>query len=118
MFVTKPQTLLVNEGDTIRLPCYVDRLEGFVMLWKRNKDIITVGHQIVDKNVRLEETDNGSTLVIGPASPDDEAVRCDLAKFEIISNLLLLCRTTPVRSHHTNHQRLCTQSKLEVRYNL
>ena len=26
-FVTKPQTLLVNEGDTIRLPCFVNRLE-------------------------------------------------------------------------------------------
>ena len=24
-FITKPQTLLVNEGDTIRLPCFVDR---------------------------------------------------------------------------------------------
>ena len=29
-FVTNPQTLLVNEGDHIRLPCFVDRLEGFV----------------------------------------------------------------------------------------
>jgi len=83
MFVTKPQTLLVNEGDTIRLPCYVDRLEGFVMLWKRNKDIITVGHQIVDKNVRLEETDNGSNLVIGPASPDDEAdYTCQISSYK------------------------------------
>ena len=45
------------------------------MLWKRNKDIVTVGHQIVDKNVRLEETKNGNSLVVGPASPDDEAVR-------------------------------------------
>ena len=26
-FVTKAQTLLVNEGDTIRLPCFVNRLE-------------------------------------------------------------------------------------------
>ena len=45
------------------------------MLWKRNVDIVTVGHQIVDKNVRLEETQNGNSLVIGPASPADEAVR-------------------------------------------
>jgi len=72
-FVTNPQTLLVNEGETIRLPCFVNRLEGFVMLWKRNKDIITVGSQIVDKSVRLEETKNGNNLVIGPASPGDEA---------------------------------------------
>ena len=32
-----------------RLPCIVDRLEGFVMLWKRGKDIITVASQIIDK---------------------------------------------------------------------
>ena len=73
-FQTNPQILLVNEGDTVRLPCYVDKLEGFVMLWKRNENIITVGSQIIDKSVRLEETSNGNTLVIGPASPTDEAV--------------------------------------------
>ena len=74
-FLSSPQTILVNEGDTIRLPCKVDRLEGFVMLWKRNNDIITVGDQIIDKSVRLEKTTNGNSIVIGPASPEDEAVR-------------------------------------------
>jgi len=82
-FITKPQTLLVNEGDTIRLPCFVDRLEGFVMLWKRNMDIVTVGHQIVDKNVRLDETKNGNSLVIGPASPADEAdYTCQISSYK------------------------------------
>ena len=73
-FLSTPQTLLVNEGDTIRLPCKVDRLEGFVMLWKKNKDIITVGDQIIDKSVRLEKTSNGNSIVIGPATTEDEAV--------------------------------------------
>jgi len=82
-FVTLPQTLLVNEGDTIRLPCFVNRLEGFVMLWKRGKDIITVGNQIVDKNVRLEQTENGNNLVIGPASPNDEAdYTCQISSYK------------------------------------
>ena len=48
-FISSPQSVLVNEGDTIRLPCMVDRLEGFVMLWKKNMDIITVASQIIDK---------------------------------------------------------------------
>ena len=74
-FLSTPQTLLVNEGETIRLPCKVDRLEGFVMLWKKNKDIITVGDQIIDKSVRLEKTSNGNSIVIGPATTEDEAVR-------------------------------------------
>lgn len=82
-FQTNPQILLVNEGDTVRLPCYVDKLEGFVMLWKRNVDIITVGSQIIDKNVRLEETGNGNTLVIGPASPSDEAeYTCQISAYK------------------------------------
>ena len=34
-----------------RLPCIVDRLEGFVMLWKKNGEIITVASQIIDKVV-------------------------------------------------------------------
>ena len=48
-FISQAQSVLVNEGETIRLPCMVDRLEGFVMLWKKNKDIITVASQIIDK---------------------------------------------------------------------
>jgi len=82
-FISSPQTLLVNEGDTIRLPCKVDRLEGFVMLWKRNKDIITVGDQIIDKSVRLEKTTNGNSIVIGPASPEDEAeYTCQISAYK------------------------------------
>ena len=74
-FLSTPQTLLINEGDTIRLPCKVDRLEGFVMLWKKNKNIITVGDQIIDKSVRLENESNGNSIVMGPATPEHEAVR-------------------------------------------
>ena len=52
-FPSTPQTLLVDEGDTVRLPCQVDRLEGFVMLWKKESDIVTVADQIIDQ-VRSE----------------------------------------------------------------
>ena len=48
-FTSSPQTLLVDEGDTVRLPCIVDRLEGFVMLWKKEADIVTVAEQIIDQ---------------------------------------------------------------------
>ena len=43
------QVLEVNTGDTVRLPCLVDRLEGFVMLWKKKDNILTVAEQIIDK---------------------------------------------------------------------
>ena len=48
-FVTAPQSIIENEGGTVRLPCIVERLEGFVLLWKKNTDIVTVASQIIDK---------------------------------------------------------------------
>ena len=47
-------TMITNTITTIialatRLPCLVDRLEGFVTLWKKNGEIITVARQIIDK---------------------------------------------------------------------
>ena len=38
-----------HQWSFFRLPCVVDRLEGFVMLWKKNGEIITVASQIIDK---------------------------------------------------------------------
>ena len=79
-FVTAPQNIIINEGDTVRLPCIVERLEGFVLLWKRESDIITVAHQIIDKRVRLEEETNGNYLILGQAAPEDSGVRKDFKK--------------------------------------
>jgi len=73
-FLSQPQAVLVNEGDTIKLPCIVDRLEGFVILWKKNNDIVTVASQIIDKRVRLQEEGNGSYLLLDQAKPQDEGV--------------------------------------------
>ena len=66
IIVYRAQQLVVNSGDTVRLPCQVDRLQvrlvrnslvpvhflfsqGFVMMWKKQSDILTVSDQIVDK---------------------------------------------------------------------
>jgi len=73
-FLSTKQELLVNEGDTIRLPCIVDRLEGFVLLWKKNMNIIAVSSQIIDKRVSVDESSNGNHLVIKQASSADEGV--------------------------------------------
>lgn len=73
-FVSEPKKAMVNEGDTLRLPCIVDRLEGFVLLWKKNTDIITVGSQIINKadsRIKLEEEQNGNYLVISLAEEAD-----------------------------------------------
>ena len=71
--ITEPLTLMVDEGDVIRLPCKVDHLEGYVILWKKDNNIITVDDKILDKRFQLEQDNDGSTLVLGPAEPGDEA---------------------------------------------
>jgi len=74
--LSDPLELVVNEGQTVRLPCLVDRLEGFVLLWRKNDRIISVGPQIVDKStstIQLEEEENGNTLVISLTDHTDEA---------------------------------------------
>merc|ERR1719186_1242406 len=75
-FISHPLQLVVNEGHTVRLPCLVDQLEGFVLLWRKNDQIISVGHQIIDRSssrIQLEEVENGNTLVINLADDTDEA---------------------------------------------
>ena len=52
-FLSTSQRLLVDEGDTVRLPCLVDRLEGFVLLWKQQSDILTVANQIIEQVTRV-----------------------------------------------------------------
>lgn len=73
-FVSTSTNQLVNEGDRIKLPCIVDKLEGFVLMWKKGKTMVAVGSQLIhkdDNRVQLEETENGNTLVISLAEPSD-----------------------------------------------
>lgn len=73
-FQTTGQNMLVNEGATIKLPCLVNRLEGFVLLWKKGEDIITVGNQVINKadaRLQLIQETNGNTLVISLAEEED-----------------------------------------------
>ena len=66
IFKSVSQTLIVDSGDTVRLPCIVDRLEGFVMLWKKQGDILTVAHQIQNKVITNY---NGSHILVPSTYP-------------------------------------------------
>merc|ERR1739838_1242552 len=75
-FLSQPLDIVVNEGQEVRLPCLVDRLEGFVLLWRKNDRIISVGDQIIYKTeskIHIEESKNGNTLVIDNVDDSDEA---------------------------------------------
>jgi len=85
-FLTQPQQLVVNAGSTARLPCLVDRLEGFVLLWRRDGDIVSVGNQIVDPSsprVAVEEEEDGNTLVVrGVTQLDEASYTCSVSAFK------------------------------------
>lgn len=87
VFITRPQNLMVNQGDTIRLPCYVDNIEGSVLLWKFGETILTVGGRVIDKSdkhqrLELHEENNGNYLVIsGAESEDSGSYQCQISSF-------------------------------------
>jgi len=67
-----PQHLVVRRGQTVRLPCLVDRLEGYVLLWRKDDNIVSVGSQVLDSSggISVEECDNGATLVLSGLQGD------------------------------------------------
>jgi len=103
-FVSPPLHLEVNEGQTVRLPCLVDRLEGFVLLWRKNNRIIAVGQQILDKSgprVMLEHKENGNNLVITNAEHTDEAEYiCSVSTYKKNRNQTQCSSTSHPSDHH------------------
>ena len=67
---------IVNEGDTIKLSCIVDKLENFVILWKKGaENILAVGDKPTngkDSRMKIESVPNGNQLVISLADYSDE----------------------------------------------
>ena len=74
-FTSIPAKILVNQGETIRLPCFVDKIEGYVLLWKFGDTILSVGGRVIDTSregrMVLEEETNGNFLVINEAASSD-----------------------------------------------
>jgi len=72
-FTSLPTKVLVNEGGVIRLPCFVDKIEGYVLLWKHGDTILSVGDRVIEKGRRLtlEKETNGNYLTIHDAKGTD-----------------------------------------------
>jgi len=77
-FISQPKKVMVNEGDTIKLPCLVDKIDNFVILWKKKtaagKTILTVGDTVTgseDGRTKVEANSNGNLLVISLAEAED-----------------------------------------------
>lgn len=109
-FVSSQLDLVVNEGETIRLPCIVTRLQGFVLMWKKNGNIISVGNQILgnlDSSYHLEPKENGNNLVISLAELTDEGdYVCQVSAFR------------PTQIHHSVKIRVRPTIEIEPKESL
>ena len=99
-FVSTSKTIMVNEGDTIKLPCTVDKLENFVIIWKKGSEILAVGDKPFDgKDVRIKIDNkiNGNILVISLAeSWDGGEYTCQVSALDTLE----LKHTVTVRGRH------------------
>eukprot|EP00088_Acartia_fossae_P020868 TRINITY_DN22382_c0_g1_i5.p1 TRINITY_DN22382_c0_g1~~TRINITY_DN22382_c0_g1_i5.p1 ORF type:complete len:460 (+),score=82.85 TRINITY_DN22382_c0_g1_i5:76-1455(+) len=85
IFTTEQHSKLINQGDRIRLPCFVDKLDGFVVLWKRGETIISVENRVIsfpDNRAKIEGEKNGNWLIIESAREQDEGTyTCHITAF-------------------------------------
>ena len=51
-FISQPKKIMVNEGDTIKLPCTVDKLDEFMIMWKKGSRIIALGENFMEPDPR------------------------------------------------------------------
>lgn len=56
-FISSSKHFIVNEGDSIKLPCLVDNLENLIIIWKKGAKIVTLGdkpYEDDDKRIQVE----------------------------------------------------------------
>lgn len=69
-FVSRGQTFRAVIGDTLVLPCEVEDLGEYVLLWRRGSSVISAGTLMVTRNTRLRLID-GYNLEINNVMPQD-----------------------------------------------
>ena len=70
-FTSVPQHFRVRLGDSVRLPCEVDDLGDYTLLWKREEgDILTAGTILISKDNRISH--EGNSLVIRGINLSDQ----------------------------------------------
>jgi len=74
-FITNAKSIMVNEGDTIKLSCVVDKLDNLIIMWKKGNKIIAIDDKLFepdeDDRTKLEKVENGNKLTIKLAGEDD-----------------------------------------------
>ncbi|XP_044743694.1 lachesin-like isoform X2 [Chrysoperla carnea] len=69
-FVSHSQTFRAVIGDTLVLPCEVEHLGSFVLLWRRGSSVLTAGALMVTRDKRFKLL-NGYNLEVSEVGPQD-----------------------------------------------
>ena len=81
VFLTEPRQEMVNEGGALRLPCFLEAMADFVLVWKfaarggQSDTVLSVDQRVIEKvdqgRVVVERATRGNWLVVSPALAAD-----------------------------------------------
>jgi hypothetical protein len=69
------RNLVHAHNQRIKLPCANDKLENFVIIWKKDSGILAIGEKSVDRKdarIKIEISINGNRLVISLSNFSDK----------------------------------------------
>ncbi|XP_044743903.1 lachesin-like [Chrysoperla carnea] len=69
-FLSRSQTFRAVIGDTLLLPCEVENLGTYVLIWRRGSSIVTAGNLMVTRDRRFRLM-NGYNLQVRDVGPQD-----------------------------------------------
>jgi len=96
-FLSQSTNLAVDSGETLTLPCYVNKVDDYVLMWIKDGEIISLGNKIIkseEDRYSLEVNEQGNKLVIQYAIPQDRGnYRCQVSSY----NLAYIDHTVTVR---------------------
>eukprot|EP00092_Neocalanus_flemingeri_P080969 GFUD01101059.1.p1 GENE.GFUD01101059.1~~GFUD01101059.1.p1 ORF type:complete len:393 (-),score=98.55 GFUD01101059.1:102-1217(-) len=95
-FASVPRKFVVNEGNNIPLPCYVDDLGGLQIIWERANKTLAVGDTVYEEDgnrVHVQNTENGGTIFIREAEEKDAGEYvCKVAAVELKHTVQIIVR--------------------------
>jgi len=73
-FTSTAESKMVNEGETIKLSCIVDKLDNLIIMWKKGSKVISLNNKVFendDERIKVMKVPNGNELTIRLAEADD-----------------------------------------------
>ena len=91
IFVTRPKQEMVNVGAELRLPCFLETMFDYVLIWKfsssggQTDTILSVGQRVIDRGgrVNVEREGEGNWLVVSQVEVEDSGTyTCIVSAFQ------------------------------------